>query len=391
MSLKNKKVILGVTGSVAAYKSAGLARRLTEAGASVHVIMTDASKNFITPLSLSITSQNQVYSGLFDDPMSHIALTADADVMVIAPATANIIGKLANGIADDFLSTCFLSFRGKVVIAPAMNWRMYENPVFKKNLDSLISYGIMQIGPEKGSLACGEEGSGRMAGVHDIIDAVISSVTGKDLNGRKILVTAGPTREYIDPVRFISNRSSGKMGFAIAKAAVRRGAEVILISGPSDLMPPHNIRFIKAETASGMRDAVLSNCMDCDAVIMAAAVADFAPAEMSSSKVEKSEAMVLNLVKTPDILAEIGALKKRPFLVGFAAETGQDTSRARRKLIEKGADFIVFNNVASEISGFDVDTNEIRIIERDKITPVPLMTKDAAADVILDRITELIT
>lgn len=391
MSLKNKKVILGVTGSVAAYKSAGLARRLTEAGASVHVIMTDASKNFITPLSLSIASQNKVYSGLFDDPMSHIALTADADVMVIAPATANIIGKFANGIADDFLSTSFLSFRGKVVIAPAMNWRMYENPVFKKNLDSLISYGIIQIGPEKGSLACGEEGSGRMAGVHDIIDAVISSVTGKDLNGRKILVTAGPTREYIDPVRFISNRSSGKMGFAIAKAAVRRGAEVILISGPSDLMPPHNVRFIKAETASGMREAVLSNCMDCDAVIMAAAVADFAPAEMSSSKVEKSEAMVLNLVKTPDILAEMGALKKRPFLVGFAAETGQDTSRARRKLIEKGADFIVFNNVASEISGFDVDTNEITIIERDKITPVPLMTKDAAADVILSRITELIT
>ncbi len=391
MSLKNKKVILGVTGSVAAYKSAGLARRLTEAGASVHVIMTDASKNFITPLSLSIASQNKVYSGLFDDPMSHITLTADADVMVIAPATANIIGKFANGLADDFLSTCFLSFRGKVVIAPAMNWRMYESPVFKKNLDSLISYGIIQIGPEKGSLACGEEGSGRMAAVHDIIDAVISSVTGKDLDGRKILVTAGPTREYIDPVRFISNRSSGKMGFAIAKAAVRRGAEVILISGPSDIVPPHNVRFIQAETASGMREAVLSNCMDCDAVIMAAAVADFAPVEMSSSKVEKSEAMVLNLVKTPDILAEIGALKKRPFLVGFAAETGQDTSRARRKLIEKGADFIVFNNVASEISGFDVDTNEITIIERDKITPVPLMTKDAAADVILGRITELIT
>ncbi len=391
MSLKNKKVILGVTGSVAAYKSAGLARRLTEAGASVHVIMTDASKNFITPLSLSIASQNKVYSGLFDDPISHITLTADADVMVIAPATANIIGKFANGLADDFLSTCFLSFRGKVVIAPAMNWRMYESPVFKKNLDSLISYGIIQIGPEKGSLACGEEGSGRMAAVHDIIDAVISSVTGKDLNGRKILVTAGPTREYIDPVRFISNRSSGKMGFAIAKAAVRRGAEVILISGPSDIVPPHNVRFIQAETASGMREAVLSNCMDCDAVIMAAAVADFAPVEMSSSKVEKSEAMVLNLVKTPDILAEIGALKKRPFLVGFAAETGQDTSRARRKLIEKGADFIVFNNVASEISGFDVDTNEITIIERDKITPVPLMTKDAAADVILGRITELIT
>lgn len=391
MSLKNKKVILGVTGSVAAYKSAGLARRLTESGASVHVIMTDASKNFITPLSLSIASQNKVYSGLFDDPMSHITLTADADVMVIAPATANIIGKFANGIADDFLSTCFLSFRGRVVIAPAMNWRMYENPVFKRNLDSLLSYGIMQIGPEKGSLACGEEGAGRMAEVQDIIDAVISSVTEKDLNGRKILVTAGPTREYIDPVRFISNRSSGKMGFAIAKAAIRRGAEVILISGPSDLMPPHKAKFIRAETASGMREAVLRHYMDCDAVIMAAAVADFKPADRSSSKVEKSDTMVLNLVKTPDILAEIGALKKRPFLVGFAAETGQDTSRARRKLIEKGADFIVFNNVASELSGFDVDTNEITIIERDKITPVPLMTKDAVADVILGRITELIT
>lgn len=387
--LKDKKVLLGVTGSVAAYKSIDLTRRLTEEEASVHVIMTDASKNFITPLSFEIASRNKVYLSTFEDPMSHITLTSGADLMVIAPATANIIGKFANGIADDMLSTSLLSFRGKVVIAPAMNWRMYENPVFQKNLNYLKSIGAIQVGPEKGSLACGEDAIGRMSDVGEIMEEIRSALTRKDLSGEKVIVTAGPTREYMDPVRFISNRSSGKMGYAVARAAKRRGADVILISGPSNQEPPLYSGFIAAETAKEMRHAVIDNLKGCSIVIMAAAVADFSPKGKSDAKKDKSRELTLKLISAPDILAEIGSMKKRPFLVGFAAETGADISRARRKLFEKGADMIVFNNVMSEGSGFDVDTNEITIIERGGESPFPLMTKDEAANALLDRIVEI--
>lgn len=388
-TLRNKKILLGVTGSIAVYKAVELARRLTEEGASVHVIMTEASTRFVTPLTFESVSRQKVHTGIFDDPMSHITLTADADLMVIAPATANLLGKYANGIADDILSTSLLSFRGRVVIAPAMNWRMYENPAVQRNLGYLLSQGVLQTGPEKGSLACGEEAVGRMAEVADIIKTIKSALCRKDLSGRKIIITAGPTREYIDPVRFISNRSSGKMGFALAEAALRRGAEVTLVSGPVHLKP-HAGRFISADTAAEMREAVLSNIDECDAVIMAAAVADFSPAARADKKIEKAADMTLKLIKTPDILAEIGSMKNRPVLVGFAAETGPDTGRAKRKLAEKGADLIVFNNVAAEGAGFDVDTNEITLIDRSSATPFPLMTKDEAADVILDRVAALL-
>lgn len=389
--LKNKKILLGVTGSVAAYKSVDLARRLIEEGASVHVIMTDASRNFITPLSFEIASRNKVYSDTFEDPMSHITLTSDADLMVIAPATANIIGKFANGIADDMLSTRLLSFRGKVVIAPAMNWRMYENPVFQKNLKYLTSLGVIQIGPEKGSLACGEDAMGRMSDIQEIIEVIKAALTRKDLSGEKILVTAGPTREYMDPVRFISNRSSGKMGYAIARAALRRGADVILVSGPSGQRPPSGAAFVAVDTAQEMRDAVIENLKGCSVVIMAAAVADFSPEIRNDRKIEKSHELTMKLISAPDILSEIGSKTERPFLVGFAAETGGDTGRARRKLLEKGADMIVYNNVLSEGSGFDVDTNEITIIEKGGESLFPLMTKDEAADMLLDRIVNLIS
>lgn len=387
--LKNKKILLGVTGGVAAYKSVDLVRRLKDEGASVTVIMTDASKNFITPLSLEIASENRVCSGIFDDPMSHINLPREADIMLIAPATANIIGKFANGIADDLLSTCFLSFKGRVVIAPSMNWRMYDNPIFQENLRRLISYGVIQAGPDKGTLACGEEGIGRMADAGEIIETIKSALSKKDFFKKKIIVTAGPTREYLDPVRFLSNRSSGKMGYAIARACIRRGAEVVLISGPSCLEQPHGLKsFSRVETAQEMKDAMFKYLPQTDVVIMAAAPADFSPEKKGKTKIEKSGKLSVNFKNTPDILSEMGKLKNKPLLVGFAAETGRRLDRAKKKLIQKNADIIVFNNVTAVGSGFDVDTNEITIIRKNKELSLPLMTKNAAAEAILDAVSD---
>jgi phosphopantothenoylcysteine decarboxylase / phosphopantothenate---cysteine ligase len=388
--LQNRKILLGVTGSIAAYKSVDLARKLVEEKASVHVIMTNAARYFITPLTFEVVSQNKVHFNLFDDPISHITLTADADLMVIAPITANMISKFAQGIGDDLLSTCILSFRGKVIIVPAMNLRMYENGMVQDNLRRLLAHGIVKVGPERGSLACGEEGIGRMADIQRILETVKAVISSKDLLKRRILVTAGPTREYLDPVRFISNRSSGKMGFAIARAALRRGAEVVLMSGPSSLEPPYEVEYIPVDTASEMREALLRNMSGCNALIMAAAVADFMPLMKEDRKIEKSDRMMLEFVKTPDILSEVGSMEKRPLLIGFAAETGHDLSSAKRKLLEKGIDMIVFNNLSSKGSGFDVDTNEITLIDRETVSPFPLMTKDEAADVILDRVVQLL-
>jgi phosphopantothenoylcysteine decarboxylase/phosphopantothenate--cysteine ligase len=343
--LRSKSVLLGVTGGVAAYKTIDLVRRLREEDSSVAVIMTRAAGNFVTPLSLEIASGNKVYSDLFDNPMTHITLPARADVMVIAPATANIIGKFAAGLADDLLSTCLLSFRGKVVIAPSMNWRMYENPVFRNNLNSILSRGVIQVGPEKGSLACGEEGIGRMADIPDIIESIRAALTEKDLSGRKVVVTAGPTREYLDPVRFLSNRSSGKMGYAVARAALRRGAEVVLISGPAHLDQPKGLNFIHVETATEMRDAVIRELPSSDVLIMCAAVSDFMPQKTSGRKVEKKDGLLLRLSPAPDIISEAARKRNAPFIIGFAAETGAAKEKARKKLREKKIDLIVFNDV----------------------------------------------
>jgi phosphopantothenoylcysteine decarboxylase/phosphopantothenate--cysteine ligase len=352
--------------------------------------MTDAAKKFVAPLAFEVASQKKVHSDLFADPMSHVSLAADADILVVAPASANSIGKFAGGIADDLLSTCMLLVTGKVLLAPAMNWRMYENRVLQRNLQFLISQGMLQVGPERGSLACGEDAIGRMADVPEILEATRSALSKKDLSGRKILVTAGPTREHLDPVRFLSNRSSGKMGFAIARAAIRRGAAVTLVSGPSQIKPPSHAKFVAVETAAAMREAILDNLDDCTALIMTAAVADFSPVRREDKKLDKSDGLLLNLQKTPDILAEIGAMKRRPLLVGFSAETGQDLSRSQKKLREKGADVMVFNNVESPGSGFDVDTNEITMIEGDGVTTtLPLMSKDEVADALLDRVSHL--
>ena len=387
--LKNKSVLLGVSGGVAAYKTVELVRRLKDEGASVTVIMTGAAANFIAPLSLEVASQNRVYSSLFDAPMAHIDLPAKADVFVIAPATANIIAKLAHGIADDLLSTCFLSYQGSMVLAPSMNWKMYENRIFQENLQKIKSLGVLQVGPETGSLACGEEGPGRLSDIQDIVEAVKSAVTGKDLSEEKIVVTAGPTREYIDPVRFISNRSSGKMGYALAKAARDRGAEVILISGPSSLQRPFGLKFVQVETSEEMLNAVEKETSeDTTVLIMSAAVADFKPQEKSSTKIEKSESMVLKLFKADDIISHITCRGKRPFVIGFAAETGDNIDRAEKKLQKKNMDMIVFNNVSEPGAGFEVDTNSVVIIDKKGNTVTGLLSKDSVADIVLDRLIE---
>ena len=387
--LRNKSILLGVTGGVAAYKAVDLIRRLREEGSSVTVIMTEAAKNFITPLSLEVASQDRVYSDLFSNPMAHITLPFNADVMVIAPATANIIGKFARGIADDLLSTSLLSFRGKVIIAPSMNWRMYENPVFQENLRYLLSHGVIQVGPEKGGLACGEEGLGRMSDVSEIVESIKSSLTKKDLLKEKVIVTAGPTREYLDPVRFISNRSSGRMGYAIAGAALRRGAEVTLISGHSSLNLPKGVNFIPVETAADMFEAVNKELNLSTVLIMSAAVSDFMPSKKFKNKIEKSGELLLKLNKTPDILSEVGKKKNRPFIIGFAAEAGRGVERAEKKLKEKNMDMIIFNDVTEVGSGFDVDTNKVVIIDKEKKIKLPLMSKNSVADAILDRLVEI--
>ena len=387
--LRNKSVLLGVSGGAAAYKAVELIRRLKDEGALVTVIMTEAAKKFITPLSLEIASQNKVYSDLFGDPMIHITLPSHADIMVVAPATANTIGKFAGGIADNLLTTCLLSFAGKVVLAPSMNWRMYENPFFQENLKCLLSRGVIQVGPEKGSLACGEEGIGRMSDIPEIIEAIKSALSRKDLVKEKILVTAGPTRDYLDPVRFISNRSSGKMGYAIARAALRRGAEVVLVSGPSALCKPKGVKFIPVETTVDMINAVNQELPSSTVLIMSAAVSDFTTVKSSRGKIEKSGELLLKLHRTPDILSEIGKRKRRPFIIGFAAETGEKIERAKRKLKEKNMDIIVFNDVTKAGSGFEVDTNKVVIIDRKKELKLPLLSKDSVADEILNRLVEL--
>ena len=376
---------------MAAYKTVELARRLRDAEASVTIVMTEASQRFITPLSLEIASQNRVYRSLFDDPMAHIRLPAAADLFIVAPATANSIAKFALGQADDLLSTCFLSSTGKkIIIAPAMNWRMYENPSFRRNLDLLLASGVIQVGPEIGPLACGEEGTGRMAEVPEIIDAAVSALCPKDLSGEKIIVTAGPTREYIDPVRFVSNRSSGKMGFALARAARNRGAAVTLVSGPVSLTPPQGITCIKTETSEEMRKVVIEQvATGATILVMSAAVADFTPAARSASKIDKKDLMTLDLRPTADIITSVTTESRHPFIIGFAAETGQNLDRAERKMKEKGMDMVVFNDVSEQDGGFDVDTNRVVIFDHTGRTALELMSKDEVADAIFDRLLKI--
>ncbi len=390
--LKDTQVILGVTGGIAAYKAVELLRLLTKAGADVHVIMTRSAQEFVAPLTFQTLSANPVHTELFsliaEREIGHIALADRADLFVIAPATANVIGKIAAGIADDMLTTTVMATRAPVLIAPAMNVNMFTNPIYRDNEDKLRRYGYLFAPPETGALACGWEGEGKLASPESIYEAAVAALSPKDLRGQTIMVTAGPTREEIDPVRFISNHSSGKMGYALAKVAQRRGARVILVSGPVNLPPPCGVELVHVENASEMQTAVMERGGACTVIIKAAAVADYRPRERSGEKIKKKDTqLVLELVKTPDILAGLGALEKRPLLVGFAAETGNLDEFAARKLKEKNADIIVANDVSQHDAGFNVDTNRARLLFRDgRNLEYPLMSKDALAAVILDHI-----
>lgn len=391
MAIKDKTIVLGITGGIAAYKAAELTRLLIKAGTNVHVIMTKGATEFITPLTLQTLSKNPVHTDIFnliqEAEVGHISLADRADLFVIAPATANIIGKIAHGIADDLLTTSVMATKAAVLLSPAMNCNMYDNPIVQENMEKLKGYGYRFIDPETGELACGYEGRGRMAEPADILEEIESILSPKDLKGEKILVTAGPTYEAIDPVRFIGNRSSGKMGYALAKMAVRRGADVTLISGPSSLKPPKGAKFITIETAEEMRKAVVANLKETTSVIMAAAVADYMPKKAASEKMKKGAASLsLELAKTEDILAEIGKKKGKRLLIGFAAETGNLVANAKKKLKEKNLDLIVANNVNEPGAGFGVDTNIVTIIDKKgNAQELPKMTKEEVAWRVLDR------
>ncbi|AYO30401.1 bifunctional phosphopantothenoylcysteine decarboxylase/phosphopantothenate--cysteine ligase CoaBC [Biomaibacter acetigenes] len=392
--LEGKFVVLGVTGSIAAYKSVELVRLLKKRGALVQVIMTKSACEFIKPLTFQVLSQNQVICDMFREPshweVEHVALADRADLFLVAPATANIIAKIAAGIADDMLTATILATRARVVVVPAMNVHMYEHPITQKNIRSLKESGIEVIEPAEGLLACGYSGRGRFPEPVDIVNTV-DRLIGKapDLKGRTILITAGPTREPLDPVRFISNHSSGKMGYALARQATLRGAQVVLISGPTNIEPPVGLyKFIPVETALEMEKAVLDNFNQAQVVIKAAAVADFRPKKYNLGKIKKQDGgMVIELVKNPDILQELGQKKQQQVLVGFAAETDEPEKNAVDKLKRKNLDFIVLNDITQEGAGFGSDTNIVKIIYRDgRIEVLPRMLKRDVADAILDRV-----
>jgi len=392
VTLAGKKIILGVTGSIAAYKAVFLLRRLIEEGADVTVVMTRYATNFVAPLTFQVLSKKPVYSGMFDPDQGkdiiHLYLNRGADVILVAPATANIIGKMANGIADDLLSTMLIAARCPVILAPAMDYEMYENPVVQKNISYLRNLKIDFVGPETGLLASGDTGPGRMSEPDDIITFLEGKLGVKgDLSGHTVLITAGPTREAIDPVRYISSRSSGKMGYAIAEAAKSRGAKVILITGPASLTIPQGIEAINVITAEEMLDAVMNRLSDSTVLIMTAAVSDFRPAEKAISKIKKGEAINLKLIKTPDILEEVCKKKGNQFVVGFAAETEDLITNAKEKLRIKHLDMIVANNVSLPGAGFEKDTNIVTLIDKEgKIKEYPEMPKSDVADMILDNV-----
>jgi len=392
--MKNKNIVLCVCGGIAAYKSVELLRLLVKQGASVKVIMTQSAKKFVAPLTFEAISGHSVYSDLFEtDPdasIKHIDWADKADAVVVAPATANIIGKMANGIADDAMSTFILALKSPLILAPSMNTYMYESLPVQRNLDTLENDGIIIMEPDAGELACGTSGPGRLPEPEHIADKLKSLLTPKDLKGQTVLVTAGPTQEYIDPVRFISNPSSGKMGFAIATAAGQRGAQVVLITGPVHLPDPRGILTIRVKTAKEMGDAVFEHMNHSNIIIKTAAVSDYTPVDKSEQKIKKiKNEMVLSLKKNLDILKEIGAQKKNQILVGFAAETEQLEKHATGKLIKKNLDMIVGNIVGTESSGFQSNTNKVTFFYKDGTKePFDSMEKEAVAHILFDRIIE---
>ncbi|NYE58256.1 bifunctional phosphopantothenoylcysteine decarboxylase/phosphopantothenate--cysteine ligase CoaBC [Carboxydothermus ferrireducens] len=361
------KIILGISGGIAAYKTVELARELTKRGYQVFPVLTSGAENFVTSLSLATVTGNKVLKEIFTeaDPILHISLTDEADLILIAPATANIIGKIANGIADDLLTTIVAAKNCPVLICPAMNTRMYQNSIVQENLNRLVAHGFNILAPDSGSLACGHVGPGRLPDIPEIIAEVEKLLQEKILKGIKVLVTAGPTREYIDPVRFITNKSSGKMGFALAEAFRNLGAEVYLVSGPVSLAPPTGVNFISVETTEEMAQRVDELFEKVQIVVKAAAVADYTPKEKFQQKLPKKNSLTIDLIKTKDILKSLGERKVDQFLVGFAAQTHDLENYAAKKLLEKNLDMIAANDVSRTDIGFDSEENEIVVYTRD--------------------------
>jgi phosphopantothenoylcysteine decarboxylase / phosphopantothenate---cysteine ligase len=402
--LRNKKILLGVTGGIAAYKIPQLVRNFKKNGAEVKVVMTDAAAEFVTPLTLSTLTQNEVVVGSFPKLFNnilrastwHIDLARWADAMLIAPATANTIAKLAHGFADNAVTTLALAMRGPIILSPSMDVDMWNHQLTQSNISSLEQFGYNILQPEEGELASGLMGAGRLPDLPQIIDAVEELLNNakKDLSEKKIIITAGPTFEPIDPVRFLGNRSSGKMGFALAAAAAQRGADITLITGKTNLNTPRNVRRIDILTAEQMYNAVIKYSYSTDAIIMAAAVADYTPVKFSSQKIKKTlegkEQFNIRLKPTKDILNHLGTKKGKTILVGFAVETENGIPSARLKLQQKNLDFIILNNPSEEGAGFDVDTNIVTIISRKgKIVKLKKMSKFRLANQILDRIVKL--
>ena len=397
--LKNKTVVIGVSGGIAVYKACDIVSRLKKLNANVHVIMTNNATEFVTPLTFQSLSQNYVVNDMFEEPktwdVEHISLAKKADVFLIAPATANVIGKIAKGICDDMLTTTVMATTGKVLIAPAMNTNMYRNPILQRNITILKELGYNFVNPESGRLACGDVGEGKLAQPEVIVNEVVNLLTDeeKDLQGQKIMITAGPTVESIDPVRYLTNRSTGKMGYAIAKQAANRGAEVTLVSGPTNIAPPSNIKkLIKIESAKDMYNAIIENFDDNQVIIKSAAVADYKPKTYSDKKIKKNDDdLVIKLDRNKDIAYELGKIKKDKILVGFAAETNDIIENAKGKIQKKNIDFIVANDLTEEGEGFGTDTNIVKIIDKEgNINKYPQMKKDEVANVILDKVKSLL-
>lgn len=395
--LKGKKVVLGVTGGIAVYKAAEFVRLLVKEEVDVHVVMTQNAQKFITPLTFQTLSGNSVASDPFalleDARIGHIALADSAELVVILPATANIIGKIANGMADDFLSTLVMATKAPVLIVPSMNVNMWENPALQKNSQTLLERGCHLMEPGEGELACHWYGKGRLPELSEVVEKMEDLLTPKDLKGEQILITGGPTQEPMDPVRFITNRSSGKMGYALAKIARRRGAEVILISGPTSLsLARRDIQCVPVRTAEEMRKAVFAHLEGSSVVIKAAAVSDYRPKVISEKKIKKGDPeYTLALERTKDILEELGKKKENRILVGFAAETEDLIAHAKKKLQEKNLDLIVANDVTQPGAGFGSDTNQVKILyPSGQVKDLPLATKEEISQVILDHVVGLL-
>jgi len=399
--LKDTPILLGLTGGIAIYKSAELTRLLRREGAEVYCVMTRNSRRFVQPLLFEALSQNRVAldEGEVAHPFDHIRLSEKARVFVVAPATANLLGKLASGVADNLLTTMLtyaLGRRAPILLAPAMNANMYKSPAVQENLRRLKKWGIHLVGPASGELACGDEGPGRMSEPEEILDRIKGLVHGLDLAGRKILVTAGPTREPLDPIRVLSNRSSGKMGYELARVAARRGARVTLVSGPTQLAAPPGIDLVRIETAEELKKKTEELYPQTNVLIMAAAVADFRPRRFHSQKQKKTEMKsadnLLELSSTPDILKEISKHPRRGrVLIGFAAESENTILNAKAKLQAKNLDLIVANDVSRPESGFEVSTNQVCLISADeKIEELPLLSKEEVAEKILDRVVKIL-